>query len=77
MKSREKTRQLQENWSQQLEHEQVTKGTGPGFRNGVRSLQASHTQCKCSMETTRKSLKVDFKVMKLANNLNGKSQNAI
>ena len=27
-------------------------GTEPGVRKGKRSLLASHTRCKCSMETT-------------------------
>ena len=39
-------------WSQQLEHKQVPKrGMEPGVRKGKRSLLASHTRCKCSMET--------------------------
>ena len=37
---------------QQLEHKQVPiRGTKPGVRKGKRSLLASHTRCKCSMET--------------------------
>ena len=33
-------------------------GTEPGVRKGKRSLLASHTRCKCSMETTRNSVMV-------------------
>ena len=42
-------------------------GTEPGVRKGKRSLLASHTRCKCSMETTHNSVKVKLgiKVMKL------------
>ena len=64
MKSRVKTRQVQENWSQQLEHRQVPKrGTEPDVRKGKRSLLACHTRCKCSMETTCNSLKVKLGLM--------------
>ena len=52
----------------QLEHKQVPKrGTEPGVRKGKRSLLASHTRCKCSMETTRNSVMVKpgIKVMKI------------
>ena len=56
--SREKTRQVRENWSQQLGHKQIPKGTKPGVRKGKRPLLACHTRCKCSMETTRNSVKV-------------------
>ena len=101
MKSLEKTRQILENWSQQLEYKQVPKrGTEPGvgkgkYHRGVvfhffvylmnkdteilkikplrhkRSLLACHTRCKCSMETTRNSVKVKLgsKVMKLVESL--------
>ena len=59
MKSREKTRQFRENWSQQLEHKKVPKrGTEPGVRKGKPSLLACHYRCKCSSETTRNSVKV-------------------
>ena len=34
-------------------------GTEPGVRKGTRSLLASQTRCKCSMETTRNSVKVN------------------
>ena len=74
MKSREKTQQVRENWSQQLEHKQVPKrGTEPGVRKGKRSLLARHTRCKCSMETTRNSVKVKLgtRVMKLMESLIG------
>ena len=59
MKSRVKIRQIRSNWSQQLE------------QNQERSLLASHTRCKCSMETTRNSVKVKpgIKVMKLVESL--------
>ena len=41
--------------------------TEPGVRKGKRSLLANHTRCKCSMETTRNSMKVNsgIKVMKI------------
>ena len=68
MKSRVKTWQVRGIRSQQLEHWQVPKwGTVPGVRKGKRSLLASHTRCKCSMETTHNSVKVKLgiKVMKL------------
>ena len=59
VKSRVKTWQVRGIWSQQLEHWQVPKwGTEPGVRKGKRSLLASHTRCKCSMETTHNSVKV-------------------
>ena len=67
VKSRVKTWQVRGIWSQQLEHQQVPKwGTEPGVRKGKRSLLASHTRCKCSMETTHNSVKVKLgiKVMK-------------
>ena len=52
VKSRIKTRQILEIWSQQLEHKQFPKrGTEPDVRKGKRSLLACHTRCKCSMET--------------------------
>ena len=75
MKSRVKTWQVREIWSQQLEHKQVPKwGTEPGVRKGKRSLLACHTGCKCSMETTRNSVKVKvgLKVMKLVECLIGR-----
>ena len=48
-------------------------GTEPGVRKGKRSLLACHTRCKCSMETTRNSVKVKvgIKVMKLMESLIG------
>ena len=75
MKSRVKTWQVRGNWSQQLEHQQVPKwGTEPGVRKGKRSLLASHTRCKCSMETTHNLVEVKFgiKVMKLVESLIGR-----
>ena len=33
-------------------------GTEPGVRKGKRSLLTCHTRCKCSMETTRNSVKI-------------------
>ena len=72
MKSRVKTRQVRVIWSQQLEHKQVPKrGTEPGVRKGKRSLLACHTRCKCSIETTRNSVKVNLviKVIKLVESL--------
>ena len=49
-------------------------GTEPGVRKGKRSLLASHTRCKCSMETTHNSVKVKLgiKVMKLVESLIGR-----
>ena len=49
-------------------------GTEPGVRKGKRSLLASHTRCKCSMETTHNSVKVKLgiKVMKLVDSLIGR-----
>ena len=67
VKSRLKTWHIRGIWSQQLEHKQVPKwGTEPG---GL----ACHTRCKCSMETTRNSVKVKVgtKVMKLVESLIG------
>ena len=59
VKRRENTLQVRLNWSQQLEHKQVLKKvTEPGVRKGKSSLLASHTRCKCSMETSRNSVKV-------------------
>ena len=60
VKSQEKTRQCRENWSHQLERKQVPKRVGaePGVRKGKCSLLAFHTRCKCSMKTTRNSVKV-------------------
>ena len=74
MKSRVKTWQVRGVWSQQFEHKQVPKwGTEPGVRKGKRSLLACHTRCKCSMETTRNSVKVKvgIKVIKLVESLIG------
>ena len=75
VKSRVKTWQVRGIWSQQLEHWQVPKwGTEPGVQKGKRSLLASHTRCKCSMETTHNSVKVKLglKVMKLVESLIGR-----
>ena len=49
-------------------------GMEPGVRKGKRSLLASHTRCKCSMETTHNSVKVKLgiKVMKLVESLIGR-----
>ena len=46
----------------------------PGVRKGKRSLLASHTRCKCSMETTHNSVKVKLgtKVVKLVESLIGR-----
>ena len=60
----------------QLEHKQVSKKkrkTEPGVRKGKRFLLACHTRCKCSMETTHNSVKVNFstKVMQLVESLIG------
>ena len=69
MKSREKTRQVRENWSQ---HEQVPKrGTEPGGRKGNLSLLACHT--RCTMEATRNSgkVKLGIRVIKMGESLIG------
>ena len=59
VKSRVKTRQVREIWSQKFEHKQFPKTeTVPGVRKGKRSLLACHTRCKCSMETTLNSVNV-------------------
>ena len=74
VKSRVKTWQVRGIWSQQLEHKQVPqRGTEPDVRKGKCSLLASHTRCKCSMETTHNSVKVKLgmKVMKLVESLIG------
>ena len=36
-----------------LEQLQVQNGTGPGVRRSKRPLLASHTRCRCHMETSR------------------------
>ena len=73
MKSREKTRQISENWSQQLEHKQVPKrGADPRVRKGRRSLLACHTGCICSIDTTCNSVKVKFGILK-GHKIGGKS----
>ena len=74
MKTRVKTWQFREIWSQQLEHKQVPKrGTEPGVRTGKRSLLVSHTHCKRSIETTHNSVKVKLGIrgMKLVESLIG------
>ena len=72
VKSRKGTRQVRENWSQQLKHKQVQKrGREPGVRKGKRSLLACHTRCKSSMETARNSVKFGIKFMKLVESLIG------
>ena len=55
-----------------MEHKQVPQmGTEPGVRKAKRSLLASHTRCKCSMETTHNSVefRLGIKVMKLVESL--------
>ena len=49
----EKTLQVRENLSQQLEGKQVPKMTELGFWKDKCSLLACHIHCICSMETTR------------------------
>ena len=46
----------EKDWSQQVEHIQVPNGTGPGVRR-KRPLSACYTRCKCSLETSQKSVK--------------------
>ena len=48
-------------------------GTEPGVRKGKRSLLVCQTRCKCSIETSHKSLKakIGIKVMQLVECLNG------
>ena len=73
-KSIKETWQVCQNWSQQLEHKQVTKwGTESGVRKSKLSLMACHSRCKYSMETTRSSVKVKqgSKVTKLVKSLIG------
>ena len=72
VKSRVKTRQVQEIWSQQFEHKQVPKGDGTRCPEGLkRSLLACHSHCKYSMETTHNSVKVKLgiQVMELVESL--------
>ena len=47
------------------------RGTELGVRKGKRSLLASHTRCKCSMETTQNwdKVKLGIKVIKLVASL--------
>ena len=74
MKSRVKTWQVRGIWYQQLDHKQVPQwGTEPGVRKGKRSQLECHARCKCSMETTRNSVKVKvgILVMKLVESLIG------
>ena len=49
------------------------KGTKPGVQKGMRFLLACHARLKCTMETTRYSVKVKLgiKLMKLVKNLIG------
>ena len=45
----------------------------PGVRKGKRSLLASHTRCKCSMETHKSvKVKLGIKVLKLVESLIGR-----
>ena len=71
MKIRKKTRQVRENWSKQLEHKKSQKITEPGVWKGKRSLLSYPIRYKCSMETTRNSVKVKLgiKVMKLVESM--------
>ena len=74
VKRRVITWQVRGIWSQQLEHKKVPIwGTETGVRKGKRSLLACHTRCKCSLESTRNSVKVKvgIKVMKLVESLIG------
>ena len=69
MKSRVKTWQVPRNLVSTIGALASPKiGTEPGVRKGKRSLLASHTRCKCSMETTHNSVKV----MKLVESLIGR-----
>ena len=56
-----------------VEQMQVRKGTEPGVWRSKRFLLASHIRCKCSIETTRNSVKVNIgnKVIKLVESLIG------
>ena len=73
VRSRERTWQVRENLSQQLEHKQVPNRTEPGVWNGKRFLLASHIRCKCSMTTTRYSVKVKLgiNVIKFVKSMTG------
>ena len=73
MRSEEKTRQVRETGLNNL---CISKSPKKGGRNqesgkGKRSMLACHTRCKCSMETTRNSVKVKIGIrfMKLVKNL--------
>ena len=56
--SLEKSRQVrQKGWSQQVEDMLVPKGTGPGVRRGESSLSACQNVRKCSLKTSRNSVK--------------------
>ena len=67
--------------SQQVEHMQVPKGTGPGVRRSKRPLSACHTRHKCSMETTQNSVKGRVRLHSLISRglslYMGRSQNVI
>ena len=74
MKSREMASQVRSNWSQHFEHKQIPKkGTKPGGWKGKHSLLSCHARCKCSIQTTRNSVKVKpgNKVIKLVESLIG------
>ena len=51
VKSRQKTRQVRINWSQQLKLKQVPKRMRQGVEKGQRPLLACHIHCRYSMET--------------------------
>ena len=70
----EKTRQVWGNWAQQLEHKQVPKqGDGTRCSEGKPSQLSCHTLRKCSVETTRNSVRVNLgiRVVKLVESLVG------
>ena len=53
----EKIQVREKDWSQQVEHMQVTNGMGQGIRRSKPSLSAWYTRRKYSMETPQKSVK--------------------
>ena len=56
-KSGKITTNVENYWSQRVEHMQVPNGTGPDVRRSERPLLACPTRRKCYMEATRNSVK--------------------
>ena len=70
LKNRGKTLQVRKT---DLNNMSIPKGMEPGIQKGEHSLLACRTRCKCTMNTTRNTIKVKFgiKVMKLVKSLIG------